>query len=149
MMQKLLVIGLGNPILGDDGAGWHAARAVSWLLQEQIHKETPGMVEPNLLQIDFEHLKDADWPTGWVYNSAGNGMVEVDCISVGGLGLMERMLGYQAVILIDAFADPSYSAGTVRCFPLQDLQSLTAGHSASAHDATLQELAGNGQAVGS
>lgn len=147
-MQKLLVIGLGNPILGDDGAGWHAARAVSWLLQEKTGLETPGWSEANLLQTDFSHLKDTAWPSGWVYNNGENRMVEVDCLSVGGLGLMERMLGYQAVILIDALTDPSHSTGTVRCFSLQDLQSITKGHSASAHDASLQDSLEMGRRLG-
>ncbi len=63
---KILVIGLGNPILGDDGVGWVVAREVETCL------------------------------------GASGQNVEVDCLALGGLSLMERMVGYQRVILIDS-----------------------------------------------
>jgi len=63
--MKTLVIGLGNPILGDDGVGWKVA------------KELTTLIDPDT-------------------------SVEIDCASLGGLSLMERMLGYQRVIVIDS-----------------------------------------------
>lgn len=98
--MKTLVIGLGNPILGDDGVGWKVAEQVS---------DSIG-VSP---------------------------CVEVDCASLGGLSLMERMLGYQRVILVDSIESGQGAVGSVRVFPLLALPNPMTGHSASAHDTSL------------
>ncbi len=101
MPSKTLILGLGNPILGDDGVGWKIAEAVQ--------------------------SKSADL----------QGAVEIDFASLGGLSLMERMLGYERVILIDCLETGAAPPGTVRSFPLAELADPTAGHSASAHDTSL------------
>ena len=98
--MKTLVIGLGNPILGDDGVGWKVARELS-------------------TRID-----------------AGSS-VEIDYAALGGLNLMERMLGYQRVIVIDSMETGQNPEGYVRVFPLAALENPYAGHSASPHDASL------------
>ena len=54
--MKTLMIGLGNPILGDDGVGWRVA--------EEVTRKTN---------------RPAD--------------IEVDCVALGGLSLMERLTG--------------------------------------------------------
>ncbi len=96
--MKTLVLGLGNPILGDDGVGWKVAEAVRTIARETV---------------------------------------EVDCASLGGLSLMERMLGYSYVILIDCMETGLHPIGSVRCLPLAELENPSAGHSASAHDTSL------------
>ncbi len=98
MPPKTLVLGLGNPILGDDGVGWKVAEAV----QAIVHQS-----------------------------------VEVDCASLGGLSLMERMLGYSRVILIDCMQTGRLPLGEVRSLPLEQLENPSAGHTASAHDTSL------------
>ena len=66
--------------------------------------------------------------------------------SVGGLRLMEMMVGYDRVILIDAFQHPDAKPGTVRRMTLEDLRTISpTQHSACAHDtslATALELGG-------
>lgn len=99
--MKTLIIGLGNPILGDDGVGWKVANEISATINHQ-------------------------YPC-----------IEVDCASVGGLSLMERMLGYQRVILVDSMESGQGGAGSVRVFPLLALPNPIMGHSASAHDTSL------------
>jgi hydrogenase maturation protease len=99
--SEILVVGLGNPILGDDGAGWRVANEVKARLDD------PG------------------------------GTIEVDCASLGGLSLMERMLGYQRVILVDTIASGATPDGTVSVYALSDLPDPKTGHTASAHDASL------------
>ena len=101
--EKTLVIGLGNPILGDDGVGWVVAREVETRLGE----------------------------------FAGDN-VEVDCLALGGLSLMERMIGYQRVILIDSLNTGQRPPGSVVTFTLEDLVDLTHGHASAAHDASLK-----------
>ena len=106
--MKTLIIGLGNPILGDDGVGWVVAEEVGRQLKT---RPTP--------------LPERD------------GGVEVDCASLGGLSLMERLTGSERVILVDAIFTGTKSAGSVSQFTLNELPDLGAGHSASAHDTSL------------
>jgi hydrogenase maturation protease len=108
--MKTLVIGLGNPILGDDGVGWRVA--------EEISKAT------------------ADRPE-----------VQVECASLGGLSLMERMTDYEHAILIDSIFTGTKPIGTVSQFTLAELPNLTAGHSASAHDTSLRNALNVGRSM--
>ena len=118
--MKILVIGLGNPILGDDGVGWKVAEAVSEFLNSK-----PG------------HLLKSD----------GNN-IEVDFASLGGLSLMERMIGYERVILIDSMETNGGVVGSVKTFPLAALENPRLGHSASTHDTSLLTALQTAQAMG-
>lgn len=111
--QKLLILGLGNPILGDDGVGWKVAEQIKSELAENGGKE-----------------------------------VEVDCLSVGGLSLMERMIDYDRVILLDAIVTQDHPVGTVIAFPLKDLPNCAFGHLSSSHDTTLQNALEVGRTMG-
>lgn len=96
-----LVLGLGNPILTDDGVGVKVAEAVRAALPS-------------------------------------DSAVEVSEASVGGLALMERLLGYRRVILIDALHTGQGVPGTIHRLSLADLRDISpTQHSASAHDTTL------------
>ncbi|MBN1304543.1 MAG: hydrogenase maturation protease [Anaerolineales bacterium] len=97
--MKTLIIGLGNPILGDDSIGWVVA--------EEVRKKV----------LDKE--------------------IEVDTAALGGISLMERLIGYDHVILIDAIETGQFPVGTVNSFPIENLANPMAGHSASTHDTTL------------
>lgn len=99
--SRVLVVGLGNPILGDDGVGWRVAAEVQKM------------------------------------DSSIGRHVEVDFSSVGGLALMERILGYEQVVLIDAAQTGEYPVGSVVLHALEDLPNPKAGHTTSAHDASL------------
>ena len=109
--ERVLVIGLGNPILGDDGVGWAVARRL-------------GELE------------------GW------SASVEIDCLAVGGLSLMERILGYESVILVDAIETRCAPPGTVTVMDLADLTAPALGHTASAHDASLATALEAARAMG-
>ena len=98
--MKTLVIGLGNPILGDDGVGWKVAEE----LKSSTNHQLP---------------------------------VEIDTAALGGLSLMERLLGYERVIIVDSMETGDSPIGSVSFFPLASLPDPMAGHSASTHDATL------------
>lgn len=95
---KTLVIGLGNPILTDDGAGILAARLVA----EQLPP---------------------------------NSNVDVIELAVGGLSLMEAMVDYERVILLDALYAPDGLPGQVVQFSAGELPETL--NSASAHDVNL------------
>lgn len=121
---SILVVGLGNPILGDDGVGWRVAEAVR---QELEHKNTRAKDERG----------EGDTHT-----------VEVACLSLGGLSLMEHLIGYQKVIIIDAIDSGEYPKGKVRVFSLADLVNPIQGHTTSAHDTSLQTAIEVGRMMG-
>lgn len=99
---SMIIIGLGNPILGDDGFGWVVASE----LESQL--------------------------------AARNLRVEIEYASLGGLSLMERLVGYDAAILIDTIQLGQKPAGTLYCLPFAELPDYSAGHTASSHDTTLR-----------
>jgi hydrogenase maturation protease len=107
--MKTLVVGLGNPILGDDGVGWKVA--------EEVKKKIS--------------IQDVD----------------VDCFSMGGLSLMEHLIGYECAILIDAFAleEP---IGSILVLKLSDLPNYSAFHTTSTHDTSLQNAIELGRSMG-
>ncbi len=105
--MKTLIVGLGNPILTDDGVGVK----VAYLVEEALAKE------------DYQNITVTE-------------------ASVGGLRLMELVLGYERVILIDAMYHPNgnngHVPGTIHQMSAQDLRDISpTQHSASAHDTSL------------
>jgi hydrogenase maturation protease len=112
-----LVVGLGNPILGDDGVGWRVAQALAHRLATD--EPTRRSIEP----------------------------VEVDELAVGGLRLMERMVGYEHVVLADASLDGA-QPGTVWTRPIAEVDGRSAGHLDNAHDATLAAALAAGRRLG-
>jgi hydrogenase maturation protease len=108
--MKTLVIGLGNPTLGDDGVGWKVAEAV----KKQLTPDLP---------------------------------IDIDCVSLGGMSLMEHLIGYQRAILIDAFAleEP---IGSILVLKLSELPNYSAFHTTSAHNMSLQNAIKLGRSMG-
>lgn len=110
--MKTLIVGLGNPILGDDGVGWKVA--------EDVKKQLP-----------------ADAP------------VDVICLSLGGLGLMEHLIGYRRAILVDSFAlNGNDQLGSILIMKLNDLPNYSAYHTTSSHDTSLQTAIELGRSMG-
>lgn len=110
--MKTLILGLGNPILTDDGVGV--------LVAEELHSRLP---------------EDTD--------------IEIAEVSVGGLTLMEAMLGYDRVILVDAYLNLDGTPGQVHRMTLNDLKSISpTQHSASPHDANLVTAMETGYKMG-
>jgi len=104
---KTLVLGLGNPLLTDDGVGLRVARE----LRSRLTGRPDVVVEEDY----------------W-----------------GGLRLMERMVGYDRSIVIDAVCGGD-TPGTIRCLHVQEMPTQ---HTASAHDATLSTALRFGHRVG-
>ena len=125
--SPILVIGLGNPILGDDGVGWRVVEEFEKRLKcEKLleESETQKSLKPNPLEIEFEYQ------------------------SVGGLALMERMIGYDRVIIVDAITTGRSQPGAVKIMRLADLPDRTIGHLSSGHDTTLQNALKVGKVMG-
>ena len=108
--MKTLVVGLGNPILGDDGVGWKVAEEVRRLLAADL-------------------------------------CVDVECLSLGGISLMEHLIGYSRAILVDSFAldEP---IGSILILKLDDLPNYSAFHITSAYDTSLQNAIHLGREMG-
>lgn len=113
--MKTLVVGLGNPILGDDGVGWKVAQAVETQLSN---------FQPQTSNI------------------------EIDCVALGGLSLMERMIGYERAIVIDSIGSGQHTLGEVYHFDLDDLYDPTAGHTTAVHDMSLMTAVKMGRSMG-
>ena len=113
MPMKTLILGLGNPILTDDGVGVLVAEEV----RSRLPEDTP---------------------------------IDITEVSVGGLTLMETMIGYDRVILIDAFQRLQGGCpGKVHRMSLEDLRDVSpTQHSASPHDASLVTALETGQRMG-
>jgi hydrogenase maturation protease len=118
--DRTIVVGLGNPVLGDDGVGWRVADEVERLLSESAASDG--------LRLGAE--------------------VEVERLGVGGLRLMEFLTGYERAILVDAAEFPDRPAGEVRTCLLEDLADNAAGHLDSAHDASLRTALSLGRKLG-
>ncbi len=109
-LMKTIVIGLGNPILGDDGVGWKVAEAVT----QQLGSDSP---------------------------------VDVEFLSLGGISLMEHLIGYGRAILIDAVTS-NQEIGSIIVSNLNEMPDYSAFHVASAHDTSLQNALKLGKSLG-
>jgi hydrogenase maturation protease len=69
-------------------------------------------------------------------------------VSLGGLSLMERLIGYQRAIVIDAIGTGQHPIGTAYHFRLDDLYDPTSGHTTAAHDVSLMKAIEIGRSLG-
>jgi hydrogenase maturation protease len=116
----VMIFGLGNPLLGDDGVGWAIAQEV----------------QSRLAASQDDRLKRSNY------------RVEVDSLSLGGLSLMERLADCQKAILIDSIVTGNYPLGTVLHFEMDDLPAEFIGHMSSAHDVSLPTALEVGRSMG-
>lgn len=107
--MRTLVIGLGNPILTDDGVGIWTARAVA----ESLPPDAP---------------------------------IDVIEVAVGGLSLMEAMVGYPRVVVIDAMMTRDGQPGQVYRIGMDSLPDTM--NTASVHDANLATALDVGRSLG-
>jgi hydrogenase maturation protease len=113
MVGPTLVIGLGNPILGDDGVGWRVADEVERRLRA-------GPAPPP---------------------------ATVERLAVGGLALMERLVGCEGAIIVDSCLTDG-EPGAVRACSLAALAGRPVGHLDSTHDASFAGAMATGRALG-
>jgi len=114
--RKTLIVGLGNPLLGDDAIGWRVAEAVEARLKGDRELDVTG--------------------------------IEFDYLSLGGLSLMERFIGYEQAIIVDSIQTETGELGQVYSFDLEALPDRSAGHTTAAHDTSLQTALALGRQMG-
>ncbi len=105
--RRTLLVGLGNPILTDDGVGWHVVSAVREKMAERCG-------------------------------------VEVEYSACGGLSLMEAMVGFSRVVVVDAVRTGA-APGTIHRLTTHDVPTR---HSTCGHDASLSSALALGRAAG-
>ena len=120
--RRTILVGLGNPVLGDDGVGWRVVEVVA----DRLGEGSPG--------------------EGWL--GEGSPGVAVARLAVGGLRLMEGLIGFDRAILVDAIQTGSEAVGSVTVRPLRDLPRRLAGHLDSIHDAPLVAALAAGRSLG-
>jgi len=89
---KILVLGLGNDLYGDDGVGFHIVR----ILREEGAGECAGPERTD--SVDF-----------------------VEC-PVSGLALLDVIIGYDALIIVDTIVRPDAVAGRIHLLEGADLR---------------------------
>jgi hydrogenase maturation protease len=109
--HSTIVVGVGNPLLGDDGAGVAVARRLQSRLHARLHLQLPG------------------WAA-----TADRGVRVREC-PAGGLRLAELLVGHASAILVDACAPGDDPPGTVRELGLAGCTATW--HQSCAHDTNL------------
>jgi hydrogenase maturation protease len=123
-----LVLGLGNPILGDDGVGWRVVEAA----QEAWER-----------RADERRMTYDGKASSCVFRPASS--VDFDFVSLGGLALMERLVGCERAILVDAIQTCDGVPGAIYRLTLDDLPTR---HADAIHDASLKAALAVGQQLG-
>lgn len=111
--MNTIVIGLGNPILGDDGVGWRVL--------EEVKRRLTLLGEENNVDLDF--------------------------LSLGGISLMEHLIGYERVILVDAILTDG-EIGWITLARLDEIPNYSAFHTTSVHDTSLRTAIELGKRLG-
>jgi hydrogenase maturation protease len=146
-----LVLGLGNPILGDDGVGWRVVEAVQEAWRRRTDERPTTNVEAKSSMVHRPHLHLRSHSAslrGQVCAPAQvqvSSVIEFDFVSLGGLALMERLIGCDRAILVDAIQTRDGVPGAIYRLTLDDLPTL---HADAIHDASLKAALAVGRHLG-
>lgn len=124
--MKTIVVGLGNPILGDDGIGWKVA--------EEVRKQLLLLNAALVTRHGGRKRGEPDY-------------TDVEFLSLGGISLMEHLIGYDRAVLIDAM-DSDQETGSIIVAKLSELPDYSTVHTTSVHDTSLQNALRLGIAMG-
>jgi hydrogenase maturation protease len=115
MVNKILVLGLGNELFGDDGVGIHVVRRFRQKLEENN-----AFLEDHR-NIDF-----------------------LEC-SLTGLALLDVIVGYDTLVIIDTIKSPKPEAGKIRMLDGIDLRHIPGP---SPHYVSIPQTIEIGQKIG-
>jgi hydrogenase maturation protease len=95
--MKILVLGLGNDLYGDDGVGLHAVRLLE---QERAAGLLSAGIDGDVRAVDF-----------------------VPC-ALSGLALLEVVAGYDSLVIIDTIQRSDPVVGRVRILEMEDIRDV-------------------------
>ena len=132
-MARTVVVGLGNPILTDDGVGIHVVREIVSRFTSHASRFTlhASRSTPHASRLT-SHVSRSD--------------VTFAEASVGGLRLLDILTGYERAILVDAIRTRDGKPGDIHRLRPRDLR--TSLHSGSTHDLSLSGALALGRAMG-
>lgn len=122
------MIGLGNPLPGDDAVGWRVV--------EELER-----------RLEAGREARPDGATG-LPPEIGGRAIDTDVLAVDGIGLMERLVGAPRAILVDAIETGAVPPGTVGCRRLSEIPIRAATHLDGTHDTPLPVAIAAGRALG-
>lgn len=128
-MRKTLILGLGNPILTDDGVGIHVVRAVQSHLTSYALRLTSYALRFTSLRLT-PHASRLEFAEA----------------TVGGLRLLEIITGYERVIIVDAIQTPDGKPGEIHRLHPNDLRASL--HAGSTHDLSFGAALALGREMG-
>jgi hydrogenase maturation protease len=128
-----LVLGLGNPILTDDGVGIHVVRLAARCWQYQTPTARTCSAWPERSRSACTERSRSD---GITFKEA----------SIGGLRLLDVLKGFDRVVLVDAILTQDGVAGETYRLRVRDLQASL--HSGSSHDLSLAGALALGRGLG-
>jgi hydrogenase maturation protease len=134
--MNTIIVGLGNPILGDDGVGWKVA--------EEVKKQ---LTSPSASRPFARSGTTAETKRGEGCRRSSESPLTIEFLSLGGISLMEHLIGYERAILIDAVTTDQ-AIGSVTALPLSDMPDYSAFHISSPHDTSLQNALKLGKSMG-
>lgn len=108
--MRTIILGLGNPIMGDDGIGCR--------IIEEIERKLADNVRENIAIEPFYR---------------------------GGIALMERLVGFDQALIVDAIMGLGGEIGSIHRLTLDDLPTMTAD---SPHDTSLKTAIEMGSRLG-
>jgi len=115
-----LVLGLGNPLLSDDGVGWRVAQE----LAARLGADPALAADPAFADIEIDHLAGGD------------------------LSLMERLVGYRRAVLVEATVTGEHPPGMVRRLASAGTRDGETRHLDAAGDASLATVLAAGRSLG-
>jgi hydrogenase maturation protease len=113
---KTLVLGIGNPILGDDGVGFYVAQELTNKVKDICQRQKGEKLNK--------------------FNLLPKGQIDVKDASTNGLNLLEFIAGYDKVIIVDAIKTENGEVGQIYKLKPEDFVS-TVHLTTSPHDTNL------------
>jgi len=101
MVMRTLVLGMGNPILCDDAVGIRLARELRARFEERLATGTEAIPGSRVIL--------GDTSAKGIPTDSDVHFIE-DC-SVGGLNLLDLVIGYERLIVFDSIRTPGETAG--------------------------------------
>jgi len=103
VMTRILILGLGNDLISDDGLGPAVAKECARVLARDVSPVRTRVTEP---------------PLPFEIEVPGRAFIRIDAAPVGGFRLIDLLAGHDVAVLIDVVQTGAVPPGTVLEWPL-------------------------------